>query len=68
MDSWRDIYIAAVAEKDPAKQRQLVYQAIIAIEERRLSLAPSEEFEAMNEAEKSLKILKRNISESGRKK
>ena len=66
MDSWREIYIAAVAERDPAKQRGLVYQAIVAIEERRLSLAPCEEFEAMKEAEKALKVLKRSLSESRR--
>ena len=41
MDSWRDIYTAASAEKDPAKQRELVYQAIIAIEERRRHQAKS---------------------------
>ena len=63
---WQDDYIAALAETDPEKQRQRIYQAIVAIEQRRLSpLEPgSEEHTAIERAEKALAILKRRLSES----
>lgn len=66
MDSWRDIALL-LSRKDPAKQHGLLSQTIVAIEERRLNLAPREEFEAMKEAEKALKMLKRSMSEGRRK-
>lgn len=61
---WQDDYIAALAEVDPAKRRQRVYQAIVAIEQRRLSpLEPgSEEDKALERAERALNMLKRNLS------
>lgn len=68
MYPWRADYIAALAEKDPERQRQLVYRAILAIEQRRLSLIVGEEREALEEAEKSLKVLRRSVSEGRRKK
>ena len=68
MYPWRADYIAALAEKDPVRQRQLVYQAILAIEQRRMTLIQREEAEAMDEAEKSLKVLRRSMSEGRRKK
>lgn len=68
MYSWRADYIAALVEKDAERQRQLVYRAILAIEQRRLSLIVGEEVEALEEAEKSLKVLRRSMSEGSRKK
>jgi hypothetical protein len=62
MYPWRADYIAALAEKDPERQRQLVYRAILAIEQRGLSLIVGEEREALEEAEKLLKILRRSMS------
>ena len=62
---WQDDYIAALAETDPAKQRRRVYQAMGAIEQRRLSpLEPgSEEHQAIERAERALQILKASLSE-----
>jgi hypothetical protein len=68
MYPWRADYIAALEEKDPERQRQLVYQAILAIEQGRMSLIHREEAEAMDEAEKSLKVLRRSMSEGRRNK
>ena len=68
MYPWRADYIAALAEKDPERQRQLVYRAILTIEQRRWSMIVSEEAEALEEAEKSLKVLRRSMSEGRRKK
>jgi hypothetical protein len=62
MYPWRADYIAALAEKDPERQRQLVYRAILAIEQRRWGVIASEEIEALEEAEKSLKVLRRSMS------
>jgi hypothetical protein len=58
--TWQDDYIAALAEQDPEKQRRLVYRAIAAIEQRRLSSldADSEEHEALARADRVLEILK----------
>jgi len=67
MYPWRADYIAALAEKDPERQRELVYRAILAIEQRRLSLVVGEEVQALEEAEKSLKVLRRSLSEGRRK-
>ena len=66
MYSWQDDYIAALAEMDPAKQRQYVYRAMAAIEQRRLSpIEPdSEEGQAIARAERALEILKRGLPES----
>ena len=62
---WQNDYVAALAETDPKKQRQLVYHAIVAIEQRRLNpLDPaSEEYQAIESAEHALKRLKRLLSE-----
>lgn len=62
---WQDDYIAALAEMDPDKQRERVYKAVVAIEQRRLSpLEPgSEEYQALDRAEKALAILKKNLPE-----
>ena len=62
---WQDDYIAALAEMDPAKQRERVYKAVVAIEQRRLSpVEPgSEEDQALQRAEKALEILKRSLAE-----
>jgi hypothetical protein len=68
MYPWRADYIAALAEKDPERQRQLVYRAILAIEQRRLGLIVGEEVEALEEAEESLKVLRRSMSKGRRKK
>ena len=64
---WQDDYIAALAEIDPAKQRERVYKAVVAIEQRRLSpLEPdSEEYQALERAERALEILKRGLPETG---
>jgi hypothetical protein len=62
MYPWQTDYIAALAEKDPERQRQLVYRAILAIEQRRWGVIAGEEVEAMEEAEKSLKVLRRSMS------
>ena len=61
---WQHDYIAALAETDREKQRQRVYQAIVAIEQRRLSpLDPgSEEYQAIDSAEHALNRLKRVLS------
>jgi hypothetical protein len=50
---WQDNYIAALTETDPAKLRGRVYEAIVAIEQRRLSpIDPgSEEHNALERAE-----------------
>jgi len=63
--SWQDYYIAALAETDPAKLRRRVYEAVAAIEQRRLSPVDpgSEEYDAIERAEKALEILKRTVSE-----
>ena len=62
---WQDDYIRALAETDPVKQRQLVYHAMVAIEQRRLSPlgADSEEHQAIERAEKALQILKTSLSD-----
>jgi hypothetical protein len=62
---WQDDYIAALAETDPVKQLRLVYQAMVALEQRRLSPLEtgSEEHQAIERAEKALAILKRRLSE-----
>jgi hypothetical protein len=62
---WQDDYIRALAETDPVKQQQLVYHAMVAIEQRRLSpLEPgSDEDQAIQRAERALQILKRSLSE-----
>jgi hypothetical protein len=67
--SWRVKYIAALAEKDPERQRQLVYQAVAAIEQRRQSLSKpdSEESGAIDQADKALKTLRRSLSEGRRR-
>lgn len=61
---WQDDYIAALAETNPEKQLRLVYHAMVALEQRRLSpLEPgSEEHQALERAEKALGILKRSLS------
>jgi hypothetical protein len=61
---WQDDYIAALAETDPVRQLQRVYQAIVAIEQRRLSPVESgsEENQAIERAEKALMILKKSLS------
>jgi hypothetical protein len=63
--SWQDYYIAALAETDPAKLRRRVYEAVAAIEQRRLSPVDpgSEEYDAIERAEKALEILTRTVSE-----
>ena len=62
---WQNDYIAALAEMDPAKQRERVYKAVVAIEQRRLSpVEPgSEEDQALQRAERALEILKRSLAE-----
>jgi hypothetical protein len=62
---WQDDYIAALAEMDPAKQRERVYKAVVAIEQRRLSpVEPgSEEDQALQRAGRALEILKRSLAE-----
>jgi|ERR1700722_4985020 hypothetical protein len=62
---WQDDYIAALAETDPTKQLRLVYQAMVALEQRRLSpLEPgSEEHQAVERAEKALQILKTSLTD-----
>ena len=62
---WQDDYIAALAEMDPTKQRERVYKAVVAIEQRRLSpVEPgSEEDQALQRAERALEILKRSLAE-----
>ena len=69
MHSWRDDYAAALAEKDPERQLQLVYQAILSIEQQRWnpSVPGSEEAEAMEHADQTLKTLRRNMTEGERK-
>ena len=66
MYSWQDDYIAALAEMDPAKQRERVYRAMAAIEQRRLSPleSGSEEHQALERAERALAMLKRGLPES----
>jgi hypothetical protein len=60
MYSWQEDYIAAFAETDPVRLRRRVYQALAAMEQRRLSaLEPgSEEHQALEDAERALQILK----------
>jgi hypothetical protein len=67
MKSWRDDYIAALAENDPDRQRALVYQAIVAIEQRRMNPLSSEEADAIEKADKALKILRKSLLEGRRK-
>jgi hypothetical protein len=67
MNAWRDDYIAALAEKDPDRQRTLVYQAIVAIEQRRMNPLSSEEADAIENADKALKILRGSLMEGGHK-
>lgn len=63
MYSWQDDYIAALGEQDTEKQRRLVYRAIAAIEQRRLSSldADGEEHDALARAERALEILKNSL-------
>jgi hypothetical protein len=65
---WQDDYIAALAEMDPEKRRESVYKAVVAIEQRRLSpLEPgSEEYQALERAERALELLKRDLPETGK--
>ena len=67
MSSWRDDYIAALAERDPDRQRTLVYQAIVAIEQRRSNPLSSEEVDEIERADKALKILRGSLPEGRRK-
>ena len=69
MHSWRDDYAAALAEKDPERQLQLVYQAILSIEQQRWSpsVSSSEEAEAMENADRTLKILRKSMTEDRHK-
>jgi hypothetical protein len=64
MYSWQDYYIAVLAETDAKEQCRLVYQAVAAIEQRRLSpVEPdSREHDALRRAEKALRIIKRHLS------
>jgi hypothetical protein len=64
--SWQEDYIAALAEMDPAKQRQYVYRAKAALEQRRLSpMEPgSDEYVSIERAERALEILRRGLPES----
>ena len=68
-NSWRDDYIAALAEKDPARQLQLIYQAILSIEQRRWNPSPpgNEEVEALENADRALKTLRRSMTEGRRR-
>jgi hypothetical protein len=63
MYSWQDDFIAAQAETDPVRLRRRLYQAIAAMEQRRLSpLEPdSEEQQALENAERALQILKERL-------
>ena len=66
MYSWQEDYIGALVEMDPSKRRQYVYRAKAAIEQRRLSpLEPdSDEFHAIERAERALEILKRDLPDT----
>ena len=68
MHSWRDDYAAALAEKDPVRQLQLIYQAILSVEQQRWnpSLSGSEETEAMEKADRALKTLRTDMTEGKR--
>jgi hypothetical protein len=63
MYSWQDDYLATIAETDPVKLRHRIYEATAAIEQRRLTpLEPgSEEHQAIERAERALRILKDSL-------
>jgi len=63
MNSWRDDYVAALAEKDPDRQRTLVYQAIVAIEQGRSNAMSHEEADAIERADKALRTLRGKLPE-----
>jgi hypothetical protein len=60
---WQQDYIALIAEIDPLQLRRRLYEAVAAIEQRRLSpIEPdSEECQALERAQKAIEILKRNL-------
>jgi hypothetical protein len=68
MYSWQHDYIAALAETDPAKQSRRVYEATAAIEQGGLSPVDpdGDEHHALKRATKALRIMKKNLSTSGR--
>ena len=63
MYSWQDDYLATIAETDPIKLRRRLYEAVAAIEQRRLSpIDPgTEEHQAIERAERALRILKDSL-------
>jgi hypothetical protein len=65
MYSWQQDYIALLSETDPLKQRHRLYEAVSAIEQRRLSpIEPnSEEYDALERAQKAIDIIKRNLED-----
>jgi hypothetical protein len=67
--SWQDDYLGVLAEKDPKKLRRRVYEATAAIEQRRLSpVKPnSEEHDALERAEKAMRISKDSLRTEERK-
>jgi hypothetical protein len=69
MYSWQDDYIATLAETDPKKQRRRFYEALAAIEQRRLSHVDpdGEEHDALERAYKALAIIKGRLGIEERK-
>jgi hypothetical protein len=69
MYSWQDDYLATLAETDPKKLRRRFYEATAAIEQRRLSHVDpnSEEHDALERAEKALKIVEDSLRTEERK-
>jgi hypothetical protein len=66
MYSWQDNYIHALLEKDPEKLRRLILETKAAIEQRRLSPIDPEERDAVERAEKALKILNNSLTGAAR--
>ena len=61
---WQTAYVFAILETDEVKMRRLLYEAIAAIEHRRLSQVNGDEELALTDAEAGLQIL---ISEAAAK-
>jgi hypothetical protein len=66
MYSWQNDYLATLAETDPIKLRRRIYEAVAAIEQRRLSPvhSGSEESHAIERAERAIQILKKSLPKS----
>jgi hypothetical protein len=70
MNRWRELYIAAVLVSDPKKREEYVQAAEEAIEQRLKSLSsqiPNQEKQDIQDALRSLRVLRRECAASSSK-